>query len=220
MDENGHIESLYSHCSKANRHDLPDLIYADIVLPEVVTILAPGRKGRYFWKRATDCVIAVNGAVQIPIEKDFWMVSDAAAGQCDWFKWGLAHYHCGPRLFSFAINENLGPPDIGDYTFFYYPFSQDANIWEYMLQPFRQDADFFGGTHSITGIAIDFAIRCGAKEIHLLGVDGEGGYWNDPPGLERNVINDYVFMQLQKEIDYFKKRGIEFIALSPTRLEL
>lgn len=213
------LTTWYPDLERPNKHGLPDAAHADFVFPEVVTVLAPGRKGRFFWRYVEGVVIAVNAAVRIPVNADFWITADrnAAKCACPWFVWGMENYH-GLRIFAEDINDQVEKH--GDYTFYLKP-DKDGDVLEFMLQPYRVDTEVFRATESTSGIAIDFAIRYGARHINLIGVDMEGGYFDDPPGMiDRDVVNGYVRLQLQKEIEYFQKRGITFRAVSPTRLEL
>ena len=217
MSETENI-TLCPDIEKPNRHNLPDAAHADICLPREVTILAPGRNGRFFWQQARGCVIAVNRAIQIPLspplQKDIWIVADHLALRTGWMNAGLNNYY-GCKIFSEDINNQLAYP--GNYTFWMHPNKEDQ-VLDFFHLPYRIDCDFFRSTESVTGIAIDFAIRYGALEVNLLGADGGGPYYDDPLTATHNVVNDYVFHSLQKEIDYFTERGIKFNAISPTRL--
>jgi hypothetical protein len=209
--------------AKPNRYGLPDAAHCTLVIDETVTIIAPGPNGRDHWHEATGTIIAVNSAILIEefIDVHVWMVADGNAAVLDWFKKGYDRF-IGWRIFSEAIHQRVTEDYAGDYTFWLNPdhFDSDADCLEFMQRPFEPYPDFFRPTETVTGIALDFAVRHGAKEINLIGVDMEGGYFDDPPGMVRDVINTYNRDCLQREIDYFKAQGIKFNALSPTRLEI
>jgi hypothetical protein len=223
MDESGKV-TLYPDVPKPNRYGLPDAAHipnAGHLSSVPVTIIAPGPKGRPHWEEKEGLVIAVNSAITIDVDPVMWFIADGNAPGLTWFKRGMdASMKSTIRVFSEAIHQRSDYK--GDYTFWLAPshFDTDADMVSFMQEPYRVDPDFFRPTETVTGIAIDFAVRYGAKQINLIGVDMEGGYFDDPPGLNRDVINSYNRDCLQKEIDYFKARGIEFRALSPTRLDV
>ena len=206
---------------RANRWGLPDAAQIEFVLPDVVTIVAPGPNGKPFWQFVTGRVICVNAAITIPVHvapflDDIWIVADGNAARTGWFNWGCESFR-GIKIFSEAIHQRSEYK--GDYTFWMYPNHPDQ-VEEFLKLPHAVDPDFFRPTETVTGIAIEFAVRRGARQINLVGVDMEGGYFNDPPDLIRDTINSYMRNSLQREIEYFQGQGIKFTAMSPTVLKL
>ena len=202
--------------NKIGRYNLPDAATADIWLLPVVTILAPGPNGRAFWDKSIGCIITVNGAVEIPIAKDIWIVADGNAIQCPWFKYGCENFD-GFRVWSEAVHVRC--EEKGDYTFWMYPNHPDQ-VEDFWQLPFVPDPDFFRPTETVTGIAIDFAVRHGATEINLIGVDCAGGYFYDAPGESTALLNPVAFAKLTEEIKYFQGQGIKIRSLSETHLTI
>jgi len=201
---------------KIGRYDLPDAATAGIILSYIVTIIAPGPNGRDFWDKSLGYIIAVNGAVKVPIAKDIWIVADGNAVKCPWFKSGCENFK-GFKVFSEAIHVRCDEP--GDYTFWLYPNHPDQ-VEDFWKLPFVPDPDFFRPTETVTGIAIDFAVRHGAREINLIGVDCDGGYFYDAPGEPTALLNPVAFAKLNEEIKYFQGRGIKIRSISSTKLEI
>lgn len=208
--------STHPEINKNNKYNLPDAANTGIHLQLVVTIIAPGSNGRFFWNKAVGTIIAVNGAIRIPIEKDIWIVADGNAVKCAWFKYGCENFK-GFRVWSEAIH--IRTEQRGDYTFWLYPNHPDQ-VAEFWTLPFAVDPDFYRPTETVTGIAIDFAARNGAKEINLIGVDAGGGYFDDLEGKPTAKLNPVAFAKLEEEIKYFQGKGIIIRSLSPTRLEI
>jgi len=203
--------------SKNNRYNLPDAATAtDISAQPIVTVLAPGPNGRDFWDRARGRIIAVNGAAKIPVPKDIWIVADGNAPRCPWFAWGCENFK-GLKVWSEAVYRKCDA--IGDYTFWMYPNHPDQ-VEDFLKLPFAVDPDFFRPTETVTGIAIDFAVRYGAVEIDLIGVDAEGGYFDDEPGKPTPLLNPPAFAKLSELIRHFQKSGISIKSISPTKLEI
>ena len=212
---NSHPEII----KKCRYHGMHDAAYPRFPVYENVTILAPGPNGRDFWKDVKyddDEVIAVNAGIMIPVPANIWIVADGNAVKCDWFNWGCKKFG-SLKVWSEAIYQRT--QEIGDNTFWMYPNHPDQ-VEDFLKLPFAVDPDFYRPTETVTGIAIDFAVRHGAKHINLIGVDMEGGYHDDPPELKRDTVNSYMRDSLQREIKYFQEHGITFKSLSPTRLEI
>jgi hypothetical protein len=192
---------------KPNKFNLPDLCFAEITLPPSVTILAPGPKGETFWDQIDGYVIAVNRAVKIPIKINDWIVADGNAASTDWFKWGLRNFK-GKKLFSEAIHRQID--EHGDYTFWMVPFFEKEIIIH---------REKFRPSESVTGIAIDYAVRYGSRHIKLVGVDMEGGYFDDKSG-NFYTENNLFLWSLLNLINHFKSIGVKIESISPTKLQI
>lgn len=188
----------------------------DIRLPEVVTVLAPGPAGRDYWDKACGCIIAVNRAVQIPVCADWWIVADGKAVGLDWFEWGCEHFR-GKIAFSGGVARS-GCAREADYVFNLCKMDWDHKGNKPVEYEFRQD--YFRGTESVSGIAIEFACRYGARLVRLIGVDLAGGYYDDPDDDLYTRIPCIFRETIPLMMKYWRGRGVEFEVVSPSALRM
>lgn len=190
-----------------------DITKSDFKFPEFVTILAPGPNGRTHWNKMSDYVIAVNKAIQIPVDIKCWIVGDGNAAKMDWFKWGCKNFH-GIKIFSEAVHERTDFR--GDYTFWMVPEFEEG---------YRKYPGHFRPDESTTGIALDMACRYGAKKIGLCGVDMFGETYFD--GEEATCSDEYTRGEnwsqkkaLDEMILWHREKGWNIHSLSKTALEI
>jgi len=192
-----------------------NIIDNPLPVPRRVFILAPGPNGREHWNEIDGYCIAVNKAVNIPVRIDAWAVADGDAPKTDWFKKGIGEF-TGLKLFGEAVELKIAPGH-GDYVV--------PMIPRMSKNSFSPDPKRFRPDESISGIAIDIAIRGGAKEIILCGIDMCGDAYYD--GAEAACSEDYSrgdswsqLAPLQNMINYYCECGIKFQTLSETRLKI
>jgi len=192
-----------------------NIIDDPLPVPERVFILAPGPNGKEHWGEIDGYCIAVNKAVEIPIDINAWVVADGDAPKTAWFKFGFEKFK-GLRLFGEAVELKIAPKH-GDYVI---PMMSRFTNGEFTPDPERYRA--YG---SISAVAIDIAARGGAREIILCGVDMRGDTYFDGTIAECSI--DYSrgenwsqLANLQSMINYYRREGIVFKTLSETRLEI
>lgn len=203
------------------KKEKPNLATSNLNLPQSVTILAPGSNGIDHWEEIEGYVIAVNAAVKAAVHIDAWLVADGNAIRTDWFQSACKNFD-GLKLFSNSLNN--AADDIADYI-----FHTNGNLTDSYIQnpdgtiewlPIKLFSDKFRATESVTGVAIDAAVRSGVKHITLCGVDLEGGYFFDKRDAKKPYTDiPCIFREgLSLLIDYFEVQGITFRTLSRTRI--
>ena len=197
------------HCKK--KHVLPDVIGSNLKFPKAVVILGPGPLGTPYWKFTSDFyVVAVNGAINIPVRKDVWLVGDSNASETDWFREGLKTYDC-MRIFSYRLYRKVGPKVSANYGF--HCVNQVDEL--YVRDPKR-----FRLTEGIPGVAMDMLTRFGTERIFLIGIDQAGSEYFDGSFARNSNEGDAHLhcRRVAKAIEMVKKDGIVVASISPTKL--
>ena len=189
----------------------PDILKSGIKLPVDLVILGTGPLGKAHWSDIEGkFIVAVNGAIHIPVRSDIWLVGDKNALKTEWFKRGLETCAC-MRIFSHQIWRRMEDRAKIDYG--YYTLLKKDNKYNRLPDRFRL-------TESIIGVALDLVTRFGTKRIILCGVDQAGRYYYDG-----TKANDYkkdtchaTCRRLAKAIEMVKRDGVQIFSISPTRL--
>ena len=190
-------------------------------MPICVTIIAPGPAGKAYWESLPNHYLAVNKAIEIPLDMDSWMVSDWWAVKVDWFHRAniTAPHKNITRYFSDGL---LTKVDDAEYSF---PLVDGrecqqplgSGTYEPVPGKFRPDG-------TVVGSAIELCARFGSREIALCGVDMFGDRYFD--GTESTSVTcqhkgvwAYV-PYLNSLIEWVKAQGIDIYSISPTALDV
>jgi hypothetical protein len=194
-----------------------DLFNSHFRFPLHVTILAPGPNGKPFWHLIDpeSYVLAVNHGVSIPINKTAWCVADWWAIRSEWFQAGMRTFP-GATFFSYGVSRklDLAGASQGDFLFHFVPSFCHGGYTPHPRM-FRPDG-------TVSGIAMEMCARLGTQRITLCGVDMSGNQYYDGGISESKTcphgdVWTYVPF-LNSLIGYYRKQGVQFESLSPTRL--
>lgn len=165
---------------------VPDIFLhmEQLQLPERVFIFGsgPGGLGHFEAVPATECCLALNSAVTMDREFDWWMAFDLGIMRYPWWPTvttGSARLLFGHRLASRALEERP-PRHVPDYSFRYHPT---------MAHAYRAGKQLKGrtplmpgilrGAVTILGCAIQFLTFARVQEVVLVGCDMKGsGHWD------------------------------------------
>ena len=205
-----------------HNQQLKDVFEDKLQLPEKVCVLAPGPNGKAQWPRIDCFTIAVNYAVHIG-QPDMWIVADWWGIKTDWFP-KIDKTYLGNRCFS----QNLilkRPADAipADWSFRFTDGKRcvkPLGSGKYSPHPDELRPD---GTSS--GLSIELAARCGAREIAVCGVDFFGKkYYNNREGcftrIDRSGSWTPYLPFFNSLIAWVKAQGIDIYSLSETELDL
>ena len=200
-----------------------DIFKSDFRFPSRVDILAPGPNGKAHWPRLGPWVVAVNKAIQIPVDHDAWMVSDWWAVKTEWFAPADKVFD-GLRIFS----ENLigkRPADAAPADVSFRFLNGKSVTRPFGTAPYPPPLpDMFRPDGGVSATAIEAAARFGAKKIVICGVDMEGGsYFDDKPSTSTECPHIGVWQWVpffNSLIKWVEEQGIDIYSLSPTALDI
>jgi len=200
-------------------HDGRMLFESGLKVPSRVVILAPGPRGEAHWGkiRQGDCVIAVNGAIDIQsIKPLMWICADGHTTERDYFRRGCERCEREGilKVWSGAVRERAGD-FLPDLNFRMCPTWDKG--FRYVPEKVRPDA-------TVVGIAIDIAYRLGAKYIDLCGADMSGDKYFDDSPAPANVDDSHGIIwdsrgELDDEIRWMHAHGVRVSTMSETMLK-
>lgn len=200
-----------------------DIFKTNLELPATVCILACGPNGIKHWGRCEHYTIAVNRAVMIDSPRtDALLVADSVAVTKDW--WEPSKQINTTRIFSEGVakmDTTIQP----DYTFKHHRLGWFDDIPKPVETEFTARRGRLNCTGTISGVAIEMAVRCGANEIFLCGVDFHGStHWDGgtaPCPLNSRDGNWDIFMPYMNSlIKWAKDIGVEIYSYSPTAIDV
>ena len=169
-----------------------------------------------------DCQVGVvNGAIRVPnwIKPDYWFVSDINPSRD--YEWFWPTYESTDAISIFGPQYQRNGVEAGDYTFDTGPAFRLDNVRII-------DGKLCDGC-TIGGMALQFAIQCGAKEIYLAGFDhqsrdyfklrdGNTDKCNQPAGVHEGTWG--TVKRFSRLIEIGIERGIIIKSLTETALEV
>ena len=200
-----------------------DIFELGDIFPRRVDVLAPGPNGKEHWSRLGPWVMAVNKAIEIPVDADAWMISDWWAVKTEWFAPADKAFD-GVRIFS----ENLigkrpadaAPADVS------FRFLNGKSV----TRPFGTAAyppplpDMFRPDGGVAATAVEAAARFGAKEIALCGVDMcDDKYFDGEISLSTECPHKGEWQWtpfFNSLIKWVKEQGVDIYSISPTALDV
>jgi predicted O-methyltransferase YrrM len=195
---------------------MKDIFSNPVQFPREVYIVAPGERALQGVVRipAGAFIIAVNRAPEIPgLNPHVWIVADANAPALEWFK-RIESTFTGRRFFVRQIAEKIG----------YEPAAVFEAAWQKWGE-YRPTPRAFNVQGTITGMAIEIAIQCGARRIVLVGADMFGDRYFDGTSTGATDQNhkmkhcpaaDYITAMIR----YYRARGIDFATLTETAIDI
>lgn len=170
-----------------------------------------------------DCqVVAVNGAIRMPdyIAPDYWLVSDINVSRA--YEWFWPTYESTKAVCVFGPQYQRDGVDAYDYTFETGPAFRLDNVR-------ILDGKLCDGC-TIGGMALQFAIQCGAREIYLAGFDHQSREYFKPLDAdadECNLSDKSVHVGTWNTVKRFSRlieigieRGIMIKSLTETALDV
>ena len=192
---------------------------------KTVTVLAPGPNGKPYWDKLRGLRIVVNKGVEIPTETDFWLVTDWWALKTEWF---YKHHdsYPGARIYSEGLVTKL-PEYIEDpkmpHWFVKLVDGRDCvkplgtGMYENVPGRLRPDG-------TVAGSAVELALKCGAAEIVLCGVDMEGDKYYDGDECISTTCDhqgEWAYTPyFNSLIRLAKEQGVDIWSMSKTTLDI
>lgn len=184
-------------------------------LPDDVWIVAPGLKGRRAFDKipAGACVIAVNRAIDAPVEASYFLAGDRGLTSCDFWRDNIGEG--STRIFSYELAEAAG----GDCCEFVFNQSPALNHRDCAA---RWGALRAGAT--VVGQALQFCKLAGPQQMtaRLVGVDMTGSRYFTGESVPEYEVGDCWAHARAMLTLMLRELGDELrvVAMTPTALKL